>query len=80
MNAVEYAAATGQSVEDAERQIEERVMIAWGVDAQECESCGTPLPDGVASDPTWHMDSVMNGRDDTGEPIILAEIRCPKCW
>jgi len=64
----------------SEAQIEDRVAIIWGVDEQACQRCGAAIPDGTADDPTWFVDSVIAGRDDAGEPVVHAQILCPKCW
>jgi hypothetical protein len=62
-------------------QIERRVDIHWGVDAQECGICAKPLPDLVAYDPAWFMESVLvRDNDDDNDPTEYAIIRCPECW
>lgn len=58
-------------------RIEERAAIIHGVDAQECESCGTPIPAGAAADPEWFIDVEPSG-DDADE--YVATIRCGECW
>lgn len=90
MTPAEYAAATGQSLADAERQIDERLDILWNVDARECEACGRQAGDpagtttenddalrATAFDPGWYIENVMVVED--GETVHYARVRCPEC-
>jgi len=63
-----------------EQQIEDRVEILDGVDAQVCQGCGqTALGRGAADDPAWWIDAALT-RGVDGEVIVHAEIICPECW
>lgn len=62
-------------------RISERAEICFAVDAQCCQDCGKPFPEGVASDPAWFIDSVLAPNPNCPtEPLLLAEIHCPDCW
>lgn len=66
-----------ENVLDAQ-QIEERVAILFGVDAQECQGCGI-VAGPVADNPEWFIETTLGGPDASGEPIIEATILCPAC-
>lgn len=65
-----------------EEQIERRVAIVDGVDAQACQRCETSALDvGAASDPAWFIDSEQVPNPSVPEePVSLAIIFCPRCW
>jgi len=57
----------------------ERAEIVALVDAQVCENCDRPIPDGAAADPQWFVTSEAHVTSQ-GDAVEIAQIRCPSCW
>lgn len=65
---------------------QERLDILHDVDAQECQTCHTPVPFGATGEETlintrdWRIETKqIPNESDPESPVTIAEIFCPRC-